>query len=125
MQLNRVELAAEGGKPAKTYDFARRDGFWAAHRGVAFPDASQAVETELAAYKQREQSVRALQGGDGDGADADVAGNTARLTDAVNSLPELLEQKKNIDMHTVRPRFARGRADTLFHTAADAADQHH
>lgn len=29
-----------------------------------------------------------------------VSNNTARLTDAVNSLPQLLEKKRLIDMHT-------------------------
>ncbi len=67
------------GKPAKLYDLSRRDVFWAQHRGQPFPEASQAIETALAAYKTKEQSVRAIN----EGPAADVSDNTARLNDAV------------------------------------------
>ena len=42
--------------------------------------ASQAIEAELTAYKQKEQSVRTLHEGNGA---MDVTDNTARLNDAV------------------------------------------
>jgi hypothetical protein len=115
--LNRVELAGPG-KPSKIFDLSKRDRFWAAHRGMPFPEASQAVESEITAYKVKEQAARSIR----DGPDADAADNVAHISNAVrffrvffvrihanqracakkpSSLPELLEQKKNIDMHTV------------------------
>ena len=44
--------------------------------------------------------VQGLEGGESDEAISMLSDNTAKLTSAVTSLPELLERKRLIDLHT-------------------------
>ncbi|CAG0889430.1 unnamed protein product [Cyprideis torosa] len=106
LSLNRVALT-EAGHKRKLYDLcAKTDKFWANHKGSPFPNVAQAVQEELDRYRASEGEVKQLKAAMGlEGAESDEAismlsDNTAKLTSAVTSLPELLERKRLIDLHT-------------------------
>ncbi|XP_005093606.1 sec1 family domain-containing protein 1 [Aplysia californica] len=117
LKLNRVEIEEiidEGPsansptrKPRtkkKTYDLSSKDKFWVSQKGNPFPEVAEAVQEELNAYRQEEGEVKKLKAalglkGEDDAAISMLSDNTARLTSAVTSLPELLEKKRLIDMH--------------------------
>lgn len=117
LKLNRVEIEEEiddgsnanspTRKPRtkkKTYDLSSRDKFWVGQKGNPFPEVAEAVQEELNAYRQEEGEVKKLKAafglqGEDDSAISMLSDNTARLTNAVTSLPELLEKKRLIDMH--------------------------
>lgn len=66
---------------------------------------AEAVQEELDAYRAKEDEVKSLKAamgieGEDESAISMLSDNTARLTSAVSSLPELLEKKRLIDMHT-------------------------
>jgi hypothetical protein len=90
----------------KTYDLNPSDKFWQQHKGSPFPQVAEAVQEELEAYRSSEEEVKRLKsemGLDGNIADEAISllsDNTAKLTSAVSSLPELLEKKRLIDSHT-------------------------
>lgn len=111
LSLNRVVVEGEdkdtGAKAkAKVCDLDDRDSFWAAHKGSPFPQVAEAIQEQLEQYRSSEDEIKRLRTSMGmDGGENDVAltmvnDNTARLTNAVNSLPQLLELKRLIDMHT-------------------------
>lgn len=69
-----------------------------------FPNVAEAIQEELEQYRSSEEEVKRLKKSMGlEGENEDlldmVSGNTAKLTSAVNSLPQLLKQKQLIDMH--------------------------
>lgn len=113
--LNRVTLPktspGEGGaslpETEKVYDLLVGDKFWQTHRGSPFPNVAEAVQGELNEYKASEEEVKRLRSVMGVSEDDDpdvvsgaLSDNTAKLTSAISSLPELIERKKRIDMHT-------------------------
>lgn len=115
LQLNRlmieeVEKAGHvGAKPlkkSKSYDLSISDKFWQQHKGSPFPIVAESVQEELELYRASEEEVKCLKaamGLEGDNSDETISmlsDNTAKLTSAVSSLPELLEKKRLIDMHT-------------------------
>lgn len=113
LSLNRVVVVNddEGGDSGakaknKACDLDDRDRFWASHKGSPFPTVAEAIQEELEQYRNSEDEIKRLRSSMGmDGGENDVAmtmvnDNTARLTNAVNSLPQLLELKRLIDMHT-------------------------
>lgn len=89
----------------KTFEFfTQSDTFWAANRGLPFPEVAEAVEAELAACKRKEDEIRnaggSVEGTDNSGAgDDNLGGNTAKIRDAVATLPKLLEQKRQLREH--------------------------
>ena len=109
-QLNTVSVTemhkdGEVSRVKKThkYNLAQSDKFWQTNMGNPFPEVAEAVQEEIEEYKNHEEEVQRLKsamglaGGDGP---VDISDNTARLTSAMSSLPELLEKKRLIDMHT-------------------------
>lgn len=117
LNLNRVTLDETsepdaGAKPRQrrrttTYDLTAADKFWQQHRGSPFPTVAEAVQEELESYRSQEEDVKKLKaamGLEGNPAEAmasdALADNTAKLTWAVSCLPELLERKRLLDMHT-------------------------
>ncbi|KAK7084719.1 Sec1 domain containing protein 1 [Halocaridina rubra] len=106
LSLNRVSVTEQEGahgttRPkSKEYDLNNQDTFWSAHKGSAFPDVAAAVEKELEDYKTAETHIKGLKDDlpDEDAIDL-LSDNTARLTSAITSLPELLKKKANIDKH--------------------------
>lgn len=66
---------------------------------------AEAIQEELEDYRSSEEEVKKLKSSMGIDSESDaamslVSDNTARLTSAVNSLPQLIEKKRLIDMHT-------------------------
>ena len=66
---------------------------------------AEAVQEELDRYRASEGEVKQLKhamglDGESDEAISLLSDNTAKLTSAVSSLPELLERKRLIDAHT-------------------------
>eukprot|EP00058_Branchiostoma_floridae_P001276 XP_002586764.1 hypothetical protein BRAFLDRAFT_281337 [Branchiostoma floridae] len=115
LQLNRVMVEEPAGdksppgarpkKKAKSYDLNFTDKFWQSHKGSPFPEVAEAVQRELEEYRSQEDEVKRLKSvmgleGEDEGAISMLSDNTAKLTSAVSSLPELLEKKRLIDMHT-------------------------
>lgn len=114
-KLNRVEIEEEteirspaGTRPSKkkkSYDMNATDRFWQLQKGNPFPTVAESVQEELDAYRAKEDEVKSLKAamgieGEDESAISMLSDNTAKLTNAVSSLPELLEQKRLIDMHT-------------------------
>uniref|UniRef100_A0A7N8XBK9 Sec1 family domain-containing protein 1 n=1 Tax=Mastacembelus armatus TaxID=205130 RepID=A0A7N8XBK9_9TELE len=92
-------------KSRKTYDLTAADKFWQKHKGSPFPEVAESVQEELDAYRAQEDEVKRLKSimgleGEDEGAISMLSDNTAKLTSAVSSLPELLEKKRLIDLHT-------------------------
>lgn len=111
LALNRVVIeessAPTGGARAKnkTCELDSKDKFWNSHKGSPFPTVAEAIQEELEQYKSSEEEVKKLKTsmgieGESDAALSMVTDNTAKITSAVNSLPQLLEKKRLIDMHT-------------------------
>ncbi|XP_034432413.1 sec1 family domain-containing protein 1 [Hippoglossus hippoglossus] len=92
-------------KSRKTYDLTAADKFWQKHKGSPFPEVAESVQEELDTYRAQEDEVKRLKcimglEGEDEGAISMLSDNTAKLTSAVSSLPELLEKKRLIDLHT-------------------------
>lgn len=113
LALNRVVVeenlgrSPAGGARVKTRacDLDSRDKFWVSHKGSPFPIVAEAIQEELEQYRSSEEEVKKLKASmgidnDSDAAFSMVSDNTAKLTSAVHSLPQLLEKKRLIDMHT-------------------------
>lgn len=106
LSLNRVTVTEQDGThptnrtKTKEYDLNNLDLFWDAHKASAFPDVAAAVEKELEYYKTAETHVKSLKNDlpDEDAIDL-LSDNTAKLTSAITSLPELIKKKANIDKH--------------------------
>ncbi|NXE45092.1 SCFD1 protein, partial [Casuarius casuarius] len=115
--LNRVNLEESAGtesspagarpkkKNKKSYDLTASDKFWQKHKGSPFPEVAESVQQELESYRAQEDEVKRLKSimgieGEDEGAISMLSDNTAKLTSAVSSLPELLEKKRLIDLHT-------------------------
>ncbi|KAG2457512.1 SCFD1 protein, partial [Polypterus senegalus] len=92
-------------KNKKNYDLTAADRFWQKHKGSPFPEVAESVQQELDTYRAQEDEVKRLKSimgleGEDEGAICMLSDNTAKLTSAVSSLPELLEKKRLIDLHT-------------------------
>lgn len=92
-------------KNKKSYDLDGTDKFWKTHKGSPFPTVAEAIQEELEQYRNSEEEIKQLKSsmgidGENEIAFAMVNDNTDKLTSAVNSLPQLLEKKRLIDMHT-------------------------
>ncbi|KAM8920694.1 sec1 family domain-containing protein 1 [Pelodytes ibericus] len=104
-----VESSPSGARPKKknkkSYDLTVTDKFWQKHKGSPFPEVAESVQQELETYRTQEDEVKRLKTimgleGEDEGAISMLSDNTAKLTSAVSSLPELLEKKRLIDLHT-------------------------
>jgi len=104
----------------KTYDLnTQNDGFLRTYAGSPFPEAVDANEKELAEVSQREAALRSRPsagGGDADAAalaaassamqhsldamGASMEGKGRDLSEAIESLPEILQKKANLEAHT-------------------------
>nr|CAB3265891.1 sec1 family domain-containing protein 1 [Phallusia mammillata] len=110
--LNSVTIVEESGaastsqsrKKTQVFSLGQNDKFWQQYKGNPFPEVAQAVQEEIEEYKGHEEEVQRLKSAmglsDTDSGPVDISDNTAKLTSAMSSLPELLEKKRLIDMHT-------------------------
>lgn len=92
-------------KKPKPCDLDKNDRFWSLHKGSQFPTVAEAIQEDLESYRNSEEEIKKLKmsmGADGEDevAFSMVNDTTARLTTAINSLPQLMEKKRLIDMHT-------------------------
>jgi len=104
---NRVEFTskADGARPSlKKFDLdADEDPFYSRHKFNPFPEAIESNGAELQDVTSRENAIRSKTVGEGgppladNGDDSNAASD---LASAVDSLPKLLEQKKQLEMHT-------------------------
>ncbi|VDM72647.1 unnamed protein product, partial [Strongylus vulgaris] len=76
-------------------------------KGSAFPLVAEAIQEDLEAYRSSEDEIKRLKhamGMEGNEADAAISSllsdTTAKLGSTVTSLPQLLEAKRLIDLHT-------------------------
>ncbi|KHJ82219.1 hypothetical protein OESDEN_18089 [Oesophagostomum dentatum] len=83
------------------------DKLWTKHKGSAFPLVAEAIQEDLEAYRNSEDEIKRLKhamGMEGNEADAAISSlfsdTTAKLGSTVTSLPQLLEAKRLIDLHT-------------------------
>lgn len=112
---NRVEFTtkAEGsnkraGAQVKKFDLdADLDPFYSKHKFQPFPEAIEENGVELQDVTVREQAIRSKTVGGGGGTGDEQAppseeegGAASDLANAVDSLPKLLERKKQLEMHT-------------------------
>lgn len=112
LTLNRVVVPDDdsqgvGGTKAKmkSCELDSKDRFWISHKGSPFPTVAEAIQEELEQYRTSEDEIKKLKTSMGIDGENEVAfnmvnDNTTRLTNAVNSLPQLMEKKRLIDMHT-------------------------
>ena len=107
-KANRVEFVvtqdAGGKRPKKVpkkFDLdPDEDGFYCAHKFQPFPEAIESNGVELQEVTEREQEIRSKAVG-GETIQQDPMANAANdLATAVDSLPALLDQKKQLEMHT-------------------------
>jgi hypothetical protein len=95
----------------KTYDLnTQTDQFFGRFAGVPFPEAVEANEKELADISQREKDIRSRPGASlaavSSGSNAsesgsDISSGAAKdLSEAIESLPEILARKANLEAHT-------------------------
>ncbi|KAI1728441.1 sec1 family domain-containing protein [Ditylenchus destructor] len=104
MQLNRVRMTDKSGK-RKEYDMCPEDKLWSNFKGSPFPLVAEAIEESLEAYRKNEEEIKRLKNTMGMQNPDDESvflldDATAKLQSAVGNLPELLEQKRLIDLHT-------------------------
>lgn len=116
LSLNRVVIPDDEGpststgaksKMSKTKpcDLDSNDRFWMSHKGSPFPLVAESIQEELESYRTSEDEIKKLKTSMGMDGESDVAysmvnDTTARLTNAINSLPQLMEKKRLIDQHT-------------------------
>jgi len=103
LYLNRCKVTEDG--VTKSYDLDLDDKFWINNKGMPFPEVAEAVQAELEDYRSSEDEIKRLKNvmgvdNDADLTETDVAGANAQLASTISSLPELMEKKKRIDMHT-------------------------
>ncbi|XP_073949606.1 sec1 family domain containing Slh [Choristoneura fumiferana] len=110
LSLNRAAVPESSALPGqktkmRVCDLDSKDPLWTEHKGSPFPTVAEAIQEDLDKYRNSEAEVKKLKSSMGLDADSDLAlslvsDNTQRLTSAVNSLPQLMEKKRLIDMHT-------------------------
>lgn len=112
LALNRVVVEEDsqphgGARPKgkNACDLNATDKFWRTHKGSPFPTVAEAIQEELEQYRNSEDEIKRLKTSMGIDGENEIAfsmvnDNTEKLTNAVNSLPILMEKKRLIDMHT-------------------------
>uniref|UniRef100_A0A0K0E2N8 Sec1 family domain-containing protein 1 n=1 Tax=Strongyloides stercoralis TaxID=6248 RepID=A0A0K0E2N8_STRER len=104
--LNRIVMIDKSGKK-KDYEMCSiGDSLWKKHRGSAFPLVAEAIQEDLETYRKNEEEIKRLKhvmgidNVENDDAALILGNTTSKLQSAVESLPELLEKKRLIDLHT-------------------------
>ncbi|VDK70597.1 unnamed protein product [Dibothriocephalus latus] len=110
IHLNHVDIAQQ--KPSdvdnstaktKRYDFSTSsDRLWREHRTSPFSEVAGALQEELAVLQDREKKLGALKESVSGNAAEEVlplTDTTSALSSTINTLPQLMEQKRCLDMH--------------------------
>eukprot|EP00039_Didymoeca_costata_P032128 m.36905 g.36905 ORF g.36905 m.36905 type:complete len:627 (-) comp9201_c1_seq1:78-1958(-) len=101
--VSTVEKKQDGPERAvkKTYDLdSKSDEFWADNRSKQWPEVVIESEAKLKEVRDKESELR-MKPGSNEAVDVaeDFAGNTARIKEAVATLPLLMARKKQLDNH--------------------------
>lgn len=107
-QANRVEFDVvqdpDSNRPKRTqkrFDLdPDEDQFYSAHKFHPFPEAIESNGTELQEVTVREQEIRSKTGGGDQSAHDPLSSGANDLANAVESLPALLNRKKQLEVHT-------------------------
>lgn len=107
MDLNRIRLKDKNAK-MKECEFAPDDKLWSNFKATPFPSVAEAIQEELDAYRKNEDEIKRLKNTmnpidenlQNEPVNFSFDGATAKLSSAVGSLPELIEKKRLIDLHT-------------------------
>ncbi|CAK5085306.1 unnamed protein product [Meloidogyne enterolobii] len=107
MDLNRIRMKDKNARQ-KDYEFSNEDKLFNSYKGSAFPLVAEAIQEDLEAYRKNEEEIRRLKDSMGiegstiieNESDFLLDSATNKLSSAVGSLPELLEKKRLIDLHT-------------------------
>ncbi|KAL5112931.1 Sec1 family domain-containing protein 1 [Taenia crassiceps] len=113
IHLNRVEMGTQNSVEAedvrqtkmKRYDLTTStDRIWRIHRASPFSDVAGALQEELSVLQDREKKLGALKTSVAEGQTFSTNGTvgtdaTSALTSTINTLPQLMEQKRCVDMH--------------------------
>lgn len=107
-RLNRVTLETttkdDANAKKRTYDLnTQSDPFFGRYAGSPFPEAVEANEKELAEVSQRESEIRTRPSISAFSTNANVVldGQEGKeLSEAIESLPEILAKKTNLEAHT-------------------------
>ncbi|KAH9286813.1 Sec1 family domain-containing protein 1 [Echinococcus granulosus] len=116
IHLNHVEMGTQNLGEAddvrqakmKRYDLTTStDRIWRTHRASPFSDVAGALQEELGVLQDREKKLGALKASVAEGQTSSTNGGvsgvstdaTSALTSTINTLPQLMEQKRCVDMH--------------------------
>mmetsp|Transcript_7518 Transcript_7518/g.9816 ORF Transcript_7518/g.9816 Transcript_7518/m.9816 type:complete len:644 (-) Transcript_7518:64-1995(-) len=77
-----------------------KDLFYKAHKFQPFPEAIESNGSELQEVTVREQEIRSKTSGNTRGASTAIGGGANDLALAVDSLPAMLDRKKQLEVHT-------------------------
>ncbi|VDL40765.1 unnamed protein product [Hymenolepis diminuta] len=112
IHLNHVEMSTQNtgeettdprqAAKVKRYDLATaNDRIWRSHRASPFADVIGALQEELAVLQDREKKLGALKASVAEAQSFSTNGGdaTSTLSSTINTLPQLMEQKRCVDMH--------------------------
>ncbi|CAI2727010.1 unnamed protein product [Schistosoma spindalis] len=109
------------------------DRIWRDFRGAAFSDVAEAIHEEVTILKDYDRRMGELKSSLGGSTDINMLAtsstmtflddSTAKLTNAINSLPQLMERKRCLDMHTnIATCLANVIKDRQIHSFAEEED---
>ncbi|CAH8517096.1 unnamed protein product [Heterobilharzia americana] len=109
------------------------DRLWRDFRSAAFSDVAEAIHEEVTILKDYDRRMNELKSSLGGSTDIDILAssstmtflddNTTKLTNAINSLPQLMERKRCLDMHTnIATSLANVIKDRQIHSFAEEED---
>ncbi|CAH8518858.1 unnamed protein product [Schistosoma margrebowiei] len=109
------------------------DRIWRDFRGAAFSDVAEAIHEEVTILKDYDRRMSELKSSLGGSTDIHMLAtsstmtflddSTAKLTNAINSLPQLMERKRCLDMHTnIATCLANVIKDRQIHSFAEEED---
>ncbi|KAL7675153.1 hypothetical protein ACOME3_001418 [Neoechinorhynchus agilis] len=103
-RMNRITIQVGKDKPAFYVLGETNDNFWNNHRSSSFPQVAEDIQHELDSYRVSEQEVKTLRDilgtSETDDVSLMVSDTTCKLNTAVSNLPQLIERKRYLDMHT-------------------------
>ncbi|KAK2705954.1 protein sly1 homolog [Artemia franciscana] len=88
-----------GKEKKNAWELNNDDKFWMDQKGSAIPFVAEVLQQEIDSYKSENEKVKRLKETMTEG-EVDLTSTNRQITTAVSSLPQLVEKKKRIEMHT-------------------------